>query len=301
MKWERQQILFVTDIKNDRYTGEGNTQMALAVFNFESQFLKGNTEICVILPNLPKQETPEAFYGSERKYKVMWLFHGGGGDASDWIRKSSIELYAAENELAIVTISGCNAMYTNWPTFANGMDYTSFFFRELMPLVYGWFPVSEKKEDNFIAGLSMGAAGALKYAITNPERFAGCICLSSCGKAYSLDYVDDGDRTSPPKTQQHNGIANAGGIEKFYYSTDNIRYQLEKRKEEGTLSSLPPVYMSYGEDDHHYEEGLDFKRFAENIGMDLTFTSIPGYKHEWRFWNIGIQEGLKFFGFQSRI
>lgn len=38
--------------------------MALAIFNFESEFLKGNTEICVILPNLPKYTAPEDFYGS---------------------------------------------------------------------------------------------------------------------------------------------------------------------------------------------------------------------------------------------
>lgn len=274
--------------------------MALLTCNFESEYLKGNTEICAVLPDRDKSIAPEKFYGERKKYRVLWLLHGGGGDYSDWIRKSRIELYACENNLVVITFSGCNAMYTNWPTFANGMDYEKFFFEELMPLVYGWLPVSEKREDNLIAGLSMGGAGALKFAIMHPELFDKCACLSSTGKKFDLSYMDDNDRSDPVKAQPKNAIANAGGIERFYYSDDNIRYQLKVLAEGEKLDSLPEIFISCGEADHHFGEILDFRKYTDDLGVAVTYESIPGYKHEWRFWDIAIQHAFSFFGLQTR-
>lgn len=50
---------------------------------------------------------------------------------------------------------------------------------ELMPLIYGWFPASDRREDNFIAGLSMGGRGAIKYTVNHPELFAAAAVLSA--------------------------------------------------------------------------------------------------------------------------
>lgn len=274
--------------------------MALLTCNFESEYLNGNTEICVILPDWDKEITPEEFYRERKEYKVLWLLHGGGGDYSDWIRKSKIELYACENNLAVVTFSACNSMYTNWRNFGKGMNYENFFFEELMPLVYGWFPVSDQKKDNFIAGLSMGGAGALKYTIMKPELFEKCACLSASGKKFDLGYVDDNDRSSPVQAQPKNAIADAGGIERFYYSDDNIRYRLKMLAEEERLDSLPPIFMSCGEADHHFGEFLDFRDYANDLGVTITYESVPGYKHEWRFWDFAIQQAFGFFGFKTK-
>ena len=94
--------------------------MALLTFNFESQYLNNNHEISVILPDKPREVEPAAFYGSGKKYKVLWLLHGTFGDHSDWIRKSNIELYACEKDLIVVMPSGLNANYANWERFSIG-------------------------------------------------------------------------------------------------------------------------------------------------------------------------------------
>lgn len=287
-------------LKEAEAVGGRRKYMALLTCNFESGYLKGNTEIYVILPDWDKRSAPEDFYAERKTYRVLWLLHGGGGDASDWIRKSKVELYACENDLVVVTFSGCNAMYTNWQTFANGMDYEGFFFEELIPLVSGWFPVSQKREDHFIAGLSMGGAGALKFAVMHPELFAKCACLSSSGKKFDLDYVDDGDRSNPVQAQPKNAIANAGGMEGFYYSADNIRYRLEMLARENRLSELPELFLSCGEADHHFGEFRDFLNYAKQTGVSLTSESIPGYQHEWRFWDLALQHALHFFGMHTR-
>ena len=57
--------------------------MAMTQFFFESEYLRGNTYVDVILPDLPGRLTPEQFYRSGVKYPVLWLLHGSHGDASD--------------------------------------------------------------------------------------------------------------------------------------------------------------------------------------------------------------------------
>ena len=82
--------------------------MSLMTFNFQSSCLSGNTEITVILPDKPWKESPAEFYGSGKKYKVLWLLHGTFGDHTDWLRKSNIELYACEKDLIVVCPNGMN-------------------------------------------------------------------------------------------------------------------------------------------------------------------------------------------------
>ena len=45
--------------------------MALVTFEFESQYLGNNHTVGVILPDKPRNLTPQEFYGSGKKYKVL--------------------------------------------------------------------------------------------------------------------------------------------------------------------------------------------------------------------------------------
>ena len=124
--------------------------MSLITMNFESQYLQGNTEISIVLPDRPRDREAKAFYNSGRKYKVLWLLHGTFGDHSDWVRKSSIELYACEKDLIAVMPSALNSDYANWDGFMIGYSMNDYLTEELMPLIHNWFPASDQREDNFI-------------------------------------------------------------------------------------------------------------------------------------------------------
>ena len=89
--------------------------MALVHLNFNSKYLSGNTDVNILLPDCSGKQEPDAFYGSGKKYPVLWLLHGTFGDYSDWLRKSNVELYAAEKNLMVVMPSAQNADYANWP------------------------------------------------------------------------------------------------------------------------------------------------------------------------------------------
>lgn len=267
--------------------------MSLVHFNFESQYLNCNTDVNIILPDKPRDVQPNDFYANGKKYKVLWLLHGTFGDYTDWVRKSNIELYACEKNLIVVMPSALNSNYSNWKAMM-GYDMYDYLIKELMPMVYNWFPASDKREDNFISGLSMGGEGALKYAVNFLEKFGGVAVLSMYAR--NIEAMDPTD-TSPKMARMINSFENAGGYEAYKNSYENIRKILIAEKDSG---KLPKMFFACGKNDFLYQGYLEFKEFAKEIGLKATFEETEGYTHEWRFWDIAIQRALEFFDLDKK-
>ncbi len=262
--------------------------MAYMTLDFQSDCLMGNTTVSVILPDKPWNEKPEKYYSNGKKYKVLWLLHGTFGDHSDWIRKSNIELYASERDLIVVMPSGLNANYANWEHFSIGFNMYDFLTQELMPLIYGWFPASDKREDNYIAGLSMGGRGTCVYAFNHPELFAGAAVLSAAPRDIEWDR-----KVNPQYFERTQGsIDNRGGLKEYVESYENTWRVLDEAVAAG--KKLPKLYFACGKDDTLYNGYLHFKEHAQEIGLEAKFEEIDGYKHEWRFWDLTIEKALDY-------
>lgn len=262
--------------------------MALLHLNFSSQYLAGSTDVNVILPDLARGQVPGDFYQSGRKYPVLWLLHGTYGDYSDWVRKSNIELYACEKEMIVVMPSALNTDYADWNGFGLGYKMFGYLTEELMPLIYGWLPASDCREDNFIAGLSMGGRGSILYAFTHPEKFAAAYVMSCCPQDMREQAADT---TWGPRNA--NRLANAGGLEGYLASVQNtwdLTAKLAGRKD------LPRFYFACGTADPlMYESFQKFRTYAEKAGFAAEFIEAPGYSHEWRFWERCVQDAVERF------
>src|SRR5690606_7723267 len=105
----------------------------------------------------------------EGRHKTLWLLHGRSDDHTIWLRRTSIERYVAPLGLAVVMPNANLSFYNNM---AWGARYGDFFENELPELARSFFPLSARREDNFIAGLSMGGYGAMRLALANPGRYA---------------------------------------------------------------------------------------------------------------------------------
>ena len=263
--------------------------MAYVQFDFQSEYLMGNTQVSIILPDKPWMTKAKEFYESGKKYKVLWLLHGTFGDHTDWIRKSNIELYACERDLIVVMPSALNTNYANWENFSIGYNMYDFLTEELMPLVHNWFPASDKREDNFIAGLSMGGRGTCVYAFNHPDLFAGAAILSAAPRDIEWDRKKNPDFFK--RTQ--GSIDNRGGYEAYVASYENTWRVLDEAVQNNV--DLPKLYFACGKDDMLYEGFKHFKNHAKKIGLEAKFEEIPGYKHEWRFWDLTIEKALDYF------
>ena len=267
--------------------------MGLVHFSYRSWCLNLNTDVEVIVPSIKQGQNAKEYYRSGKKYPVLWLLHGTLGCYNDYLRRTNIELYATENDLMVVMPSALNSNYSNWDNITPPFKMFDFLTEELMPMIYGWLPASDKREDNFIAGLSMGARGGVsKYLFNHPDKFAGAAFMSGVPSDIRSILNDPNHRMYEREKMT---VEAAGGFEKWAASYENV---WDKVKDVAAMENPPKLYFCCGGNDGVMESFLHFKEYAESVGLKATFTVRPGYAHEWRFWELEIQEALRFFGFK---
>ena len=137
--------------------------MALAELKFFSESLGMNTNAYVIMP----QKSLNGEIGMKstqyaQNLKCLYLLHGLSDDCSIWLRRTSIERYAQQYGICVVMPGAGRSFYTDMKY---GGKYYTYIAKELPAIIHSFFNVSDKREDNYIAGLSMGGYGAMKIAL----------------------------------------------------------------------------------------------------------------------------------------
>ena len=169
--------------------------MALLHVDFFSDVLGMCTNMDVILPETTVGQIGMEGHGSDGKCPTLYLLHGMSDDHTIWQRRTSIERYASEYNLAVVMPTTHLGWYTDMDM---GYDYWTFISKELPEICRRFFPqMSARREDTFAAGLSMGGYGAMKCGLLAPETFSCCASLSG-----ELDIAD---------TCEHGGLNEDGG------------------------------------------------------------------------------------------
>lgn len=284
--------------------------------NLRSSILFGPTDLTVIVPHPPNGGNAKEFYGAGKKYKVLWLLHGGMGDRHDWLRNTHLARYAQEREVIAVIPNALNSDFANHPEFADGYNFSDFFFDELMPFIHHWFPASDHPAENFITGFSMGGAATWMYGLQHPEKFGGIAPLSSAPrnygnlepyrnltasefratvmadrKAFPSDY---GDPQNGMLIKEINMIAKYPTVGDFL---DSPECTWARFREAALSRSLPPIYVACGTKDRTYPKLLKFQEFAEELGAkELVYDFAPGEGHSFAFWNAAIPKVMDFFG-----
>lgn len=127
--------------------------MALLRCEFFSDALEISTSMTVILPQTTHGQIGMTGTARAGGHPVLYLLHGLSDDDTIWTRRTSIERYVSELGIAVVMPAVGRSFYANE---AYGMRYWDFVSEELPALVAGMFNVSTRREDTFVAGLSMG-------------------------------------------------------------------------------------------------------------------------------------------------
>ena len=242
----------------------------------------------MILPQRATKQIGMAAAARGDKHPTLWLLHGASDNHTIWQRRTSIERYAAPLGLAVVMP---NAHLSSYADMAHGGKYYTYISQELPEKMRAMFPLSDKREDNFIAGLSMGGTGTLVYALNHPERFAAAAVLSCC--PFQMGFTNDANLDDRSRGM----VENRGGLAAFQASYENTWGLVDKL---AGSKDLPRFYFTIGKDDFLYESYKTFKAHAKEIGFDATFEEFDGYKHEWRFWDLTIQRALDFFGLDEK-
>jgi len=258
--------------------------MAFIQMNLLSKSLMRTVPVNVILP-ADKMVFPGMPEREEKPYKTLYLLHGIFGNYTDWVCGSRIQRYAEEHDLVVVMPSGDNAFYVDQPA-ANNF-YGRFIGEELVTLTRKMFPLSRKREDTFIGGLSMGGYGALRNGLKYSDTF-GCIAVLSG----ALHLEEMASRTNDDGIfMETRCYAQAcfGDLSRLLDSDMAPKWLVKQLKQAG--KALPKIYMACGAEDSLLEVNKDMAAFLEEQGADVTFEIGPG-AHEWDFWDAYIKRAI---------
>ena len=153
--------------------------MAFMTINYKSPTIGMNQSFTAIVPeddSFFKQHEPV------KPLKMLLLLHGLSSDATSYMRFTSIERYAEAHQLAVIMP---NADHSGYANMAFGHSYYDYIL-EIYNYAHQVLPVSKKREDNFIAGHSMGGYGTIKFALTQSHLFSKAAPLSAVFDVQSL-------------------------------------------------------------------------------------------------------------------
>lgn len=257
--------------------------MAHLTCNFFSKSLMRTVDITVILPT-DKFVFTDPNYKPLKTFKTLYLLHGIFGSTSDWINGTRIEAWANERDLAVVMPSGENKFYVDHPH--SNDNFGKFIGEELVEFTRRTFPLSKKREDTFIGGLSMGGYGALRNGLKYNQIFGSIVALSS---GLILDGVYNSKYDDPnPIGNRYYYESIFGDIDKLKGSDMDYYHLIDSTKPE----DLPNIYMACGtEDVLLFKQNEEFHDYLEKKKIKHEYQTGPG-GHDWVFWDTYIYKAL---------
>ena len=266
--------------------------MALIQCNFFSKSLMRTVPIQVVLPT-DKMVFPGSPVPEDKPFKTLYLLHGIFGNDTDWVSGTRIQSWAQDRNLAVVMPSGDNSFYVD--NERTSALYGTFIGKELVEFTRRSFPLSRKREDTFIGGLSMGGFGAIVNALQNPETFGAVCALSSAlilERAEStLEYTDF--------LMTNRGYYESvfGDLAKLRGSKADYDYLAEQAAKAGLK---PKFYMACGTEDDLIAPNRVFRDHLLSLGYDVTWEEGPGV-HDWYFWDTYILKALEWLPLGSAV
>jgi len=252
--------------------------MAFIECTYFSETLDLMTSVNVILPHLTHDQLQEKGY--DYRYPVVYLLHGLSDDHTVWMRRTSIERHADEYGIAVVMPAVNRSFYNDM---AVGNRYWTFVSQELPERMNHMFPLSTRRQDTFVAGLSMGGFGSFKLALHQPERFIAAASFSG-----AVDMLQHSTEVAPDWRAELPNIF--GDLDKFKGSDNDLIAQAERMAKSGGVK--PSLYLWCGTEDFLYEMNLSFERCAVQNGLDLLAEYGPG-DHEWKYWDVAIERTFR--------
>ena len=244
--------------------------MAHLIVDFYADALGVETRMHVLLP--------ERLSG--KSAKTLYLLHGMSDNEGTWMRRTAIDRYAEEKELAVVMPDGGLGWYTDM---RRGLPWFTFVSKELPALCRRFFPIlSDRREDTYIGGLSMGGYGALKCGLRAPETFSKVISLSG-----ALDAADTAINNTVPATRRY--WEDVFGSAEDVPGSENDLFSAATALADPALR--PKIYMWCGTEDFLYAQNTRMRDHLRALGYDLTYEESPG-DHQWRYWDQKIADAL---------
>ncbi len=251
--------------------------MAVLQTEIRSDTLKRNVLFNVILP-VEKFKPP---------YPTLYLLHGLTGNMNDWLHHTRIRMWAENSGLAVVMPSGENSFYLDILVKDGCLgDFGEYIGKELVEVTREMFPLSHKREDTFICGLSMGGYGACRNGLKYCDTFGKTAVLS--GALHIYEYTEDWVESVGNTIGE---VRNFGNLEDTRNTDRNPRF-LMRQIQEDPQKQFPDFYVACGRQDHLLEANRSIAEALREAGANVTYEDGDGI-HDFIFWDTYIQHVLQ--------
>lgn len=202
-------------------------------------------------------------YDKSKKYPVLYLLHGIGGDHQEWMQgvPNTIldNLYAQKKAEPMIIVMPNGRALPNDKAEGNiyGAEMTKGFeiferdlIDDLIPFIEGKYSTFTDKDHRAVAGLSMGGGQSLNFGLGNLDKFS---------------FV--GGFSSAPNTKQ----------------PEQLIPDVEKTKKENKL-----LWMVCGSKDFLMFNSSRLKAFCDEKGVPCTLIQYPEGEHNFIVWKYGL-------------
>lgn len=258
--------------------------MALLQIDFYSRSLIRTVTMQVVLPTDKYTPSGGPVYPI-KPLRTLYLLHGFMGNHTDWISRTRVQKWAEENNLAVVMPSGENSFYVDKK--AAHTEYGEFIGSELIDFTRRTFPLSHKREDTFIAGLSMGGYGAVRNGLKYHKTFSRIGSFSAAFLLNQLKQIDDPSMIKNPLFSRTYVEALFGDLDQIPGSDMDYKSLIQNLKEQN--AQIPKMFICCGTEDDLLPDNRDYVSFLKDQEIDFDYEESPG-EHDWDFWDTYIKK-----------
>jgi putative tributyrin esterase len=239
--------------------------MSFCQLHWSSAILGKQTTTWVLLPD--KGTSP---------FATFYLLHGLSDDQTAWMRHTRINDYVANLPLIVVMPDAGRGFYTDQ---AAGPRWATHLAEELPAVIERNFPAKTNRAGRCIGGLSMGGYGAMRLALGYPQKYVSANSHSGALLGPNLD----------------RGILSVDEFQQIvgerYKGSKHDLAELARRASAG--GELPKLRIDCGSEDFLLEDNRAFHRSLVEMKVAHEYEEFPG-NHNWDYWEIHVQEALRF-------
>ena len=242
--------------------------MSYIQLDFHSHSLNRNVNLNIFLPD------GELLPAAEQPYPTIYFLPGFSASGKELSTFLHFRTQCLLNGVAVVIPDGDNSFYLDKPE--RLALYSQYVSQELVNYTRSILPLSHKREETYIGGISMGGYGALVHGFRYPEKFGKIAALSP---AIDVAAVLNGNQGLFGDM-----FADFFETEEAYYNSTNhpingLKELLAKGQD------LPSVFIACGfQDELVYVSNKEFAEQLGKLNVPLTYIEDDG-GHDVFFWD----------------
>ena len=244
--------------------------MANLHINFRSDCLSRSVYPVVFLPDM------NGWGDVNPPYKTLYFMPGYSGGALETATFTNFALYSMMYGIAIILVDGENSFYVDEEK--RGAMFSRYVGEEIVETTRKLLPLSRRREDTFIGGISMGGYGALVNGLRFKETFGKIAMLSP-----ALGLKTPGDKQNRKSPVPDGELLSTLGTWEEYQGTYKD-YMDASVKASADKDSMPEIFLACGRADRPlFDCARDYVRAMKAHGVDVTHYEAEG-GHDHDFW-----------------